>query len=355
MKHQLLNSLALGGALVLGGLATVSAHAGTGMQAHYQVSVTNLTANQPLSPLAWVVHGPAYHPMQIGSAASAGLERLAESGDTSLWLTEARAHSSVYRTQTGDAVVVPGAHAQFMLGIPATLDKPYLSAATMLVNTNDAFAAVDAYPLANLAVGDSVTFTANVYDAGTETNSEAAGTIPGPADGGEGFNAERESANKVTAHAGVVTKDDGLETSVLNESHRFQNPAIKVKITRMADTAIQTVLNFGALQHQYNGGDPVVISVTESPSVRSKITDLWFALQTPDGVILYVSPNGLSLERQPFKRDIAVGEDAHTLMNMLLPQGLSGRYGLFAAYGKLDGERMQLDSSIAQQTVWLMP
>jgi len=76
--------------------------------------------------------------------------------------------------------------------------------------------------------------TANVYDAGTEINNEAPGTIPGPADGGEGFNADRsDNVNLVRGHGGVVSSADGLASSVLDQSHRFDNPAVMVTITRI--------------------------------------------------------------------------------------------------------------------------
>jgi len=52
-----------------------------------------------------------------------------------------------------------------------------LSVATMQVNTNDAFSGLDALDLSAFAVG-SWAATSDVYDASTEVNSEAAGTMP---------------------------------------------------------------------------------------------------------------------------------------------------------------------------------
>ena len=70
-------------------------------------------------------------------------------------------------------------------------------------------------------------------DAGTEVNSEAAGTMPGPADGGEGFNATRTDTGYVAMHPGVVTVDDGLTNSVLTVQHKFDNPAVRIMVTRI--------------------------------------------------------------------------------------------------------------------------
>jgi len=36
----------------------------------------------------------------------------------------------------------------------------------------------------------------------------------------------------VLVHAGVISVDDGLTTSALNESHRFDNPVVRITITR---------------------------------------------------------------------------------------------------------------------------
>jgi hypothetical protein len=87
--------------------------------------------------------------------------------------------------------------------------------------------------VSNLAEGDSISMRTHAYDAGTEANTEAQGTIPGPADGGEGFNSAREAMDKVAMHPGVVGNDDGLSSSVLDSTHKFDNPLMMVTITRM--------------------------------------------------------------------------------------------------------------------------
>jgi len=83
-----------------------------------------------------------------------------------------------------------------------------------------------------MAIDDVKSWNLNVYDSGTEANSEAVGTIPGPADDGTGFDAARNDVDFVALHSGVVSQDDGLSSSVLTQAHRFDNPAIKLTITR---------------------------------------------------------------------------------------------------------------------------
>ena len=108
----------------------------------------------------------------------------------------------------------------------------YISVASMLVNTNDAFVGESGLSLKSLAVGDTFTMNMNVWDSGTELNDELAETIPGPAGGGEGFNSDRNDTDVVSFHSGVISQDDGLATSALSGNHRFLNPGARITITR---------------------------------------------------------------------------------------------------------------------------
>lgn len=192
----------------------------------YEVSVTNLTYGQPMSPIGVALHSEGQLWM-VGESASAELEQMAEGGDNSALL----ALSVVNASTSGDAPFGPGATQTVTVTIEDTTDSK-LSLVSMLVNTNDAFTGLTAMDLSSLAVDSPQTWTLGVYDAGTEANSELAGTIPGPADGGTGYDAERDDVDFVAKHSGVVTMDDGLSTSVLTQAHRFDNPAIKLTITR---------------------------------------------------------------------------------------------------------------------------
>lgn len=200
--------------------------------ATFEVTVSNLTNAQPLSPVAVVAHGDAYSPFALGMPASAGLETLAEGGDNSGFLSEAAAIAE--NSVSGSGAIGPGMNETISIEIlEATVRVSKISVMAMLVNTNDAITAVNAISLADMAVGDSVVISAVAYDAGTEANTETAGTIPGPAGGGEGFNAARDDrADIVTLHGGVVTMDDGLATSALTEAHRFDNAVMQVALTR---------------------------------------------------------------------------------------------------------------------------
>lgn len=199
--------------------------------ASYRVELTNLTANQPLSPLAVVLHERDFSAWQIGNAAGAGLEQLAEGGDPAGFLAEADASPAVENSGAGNGVVPPGSTGSVTLDGSTRASR--LTVASMLVNTNDAFAGVAGVHLESLGEGDSLTLEVRGYDAGTEGNSETSASIPGPAGGGEGYNALRDDRDFVAVHPGVVTADDGLSASTLNESHRILNPVAILRITRI--------------------------------------------------------------------------------------------------------------------------
>jgi len=199
--------------------------------ASYEVTVVNATGNQPLSPVAVIAHSAAYSAWRVGSAASPGIESLAEGGSNSQLLASLSGVDAA--SVSAAAAIAPGANEKISITVSAAT-QTLITVAGMLVNTNDAFAGLHSIDVSALASGDSMTVWADVYDAGTELNSESSGTIPGPADGGEGFNAARSDISDVVRrHGGVVTLDDGLSTSVLDQSHRFDNPAMMVTITKL--------------------------------------------------------------------------------------------------------------------------
>jgi len=206
-------------------IVEVPAPVPTPVDVSYEVTVTNLTNSQPLSPAAVVLHADG-HLFSVGEVPSVALEQMAEGGMNSGVLALGMASAS------GADAIGPGGSETISVTIQDVTNAK-LSVATMLVNTNDAFSGLDALDLSTFAVGDSWTATAGVYDAGTEVNSEAAGTMPGPADGGEGFNATRTDTGYVAMHPGVVSGDDGLTNSVLTVQHKFDNPAVRIMVTRI--------------------------------------------------------------------------------------------------------------------------
>lgn len=225
MKQLLLGSLLLG----LGACSSNNSTTTTPESFDYQVNLINITSAQPLSPPAALLTDSSYSAWGIGQAASTELEQLAEGGDASALIAVQSAQPNFLGT---DPIPPGGAQSFEISGNDASTLN--LTLATMLVNTNDAFTGLSTIDLAAMQVGDKRTYLTRAYDAGTESNLEAAGTIPGPADGGEGFNAARDDVTSVvTYHGGVVSNADGYSDSVLSETHRFDNPVMVIEVTRL--------------------------------------------------------------------------------------------------------------------------
>lgn len=206
-------------------------HTDNPSMASYEVTVTNLTEAQPLSPVAVILHREGYLPWKIGDSAGSGLEQLAEGGDNSTLLEEAKHHSKVKQALSDSGVIAPGAHSSIIVEARHYRDLR-LSLATMLVNTNDAFSGLSAKPISALGLHETLSVDVAAFDAGTESNSETA-AVPGPAAGGEGYNSIRDDRNSVGGHPGVLGAEDGVAGSVLHAEHRFDNPVARIRITRL--------------------------------------------------------------------------------------------------------------------------
>jgi hypothetical protein len=201
----------------------------TALSIRYQVEITNLTHAQPFSPPVIILHDESFQAWTTGEAASTALEVLAEGGDSS----ELIAASSSTANFRGNGELLAGTSLRFEIG---TNDSSYnhLTLATMLVNSNDAFSGLANIDVGALQQGDKRVYLTPGYDAGTEFNDELASTIPGPAGGGEGFNKARDDVTtSVTYHGGIVSKDDGYTASTLSEADRFDNPVMRIEITRL--------------------------------------------------------------------------------------------------------------------------
>ena len=206
------------------------------IEATYMVTVSNVTSAQFLTPLGVVIHKHGYAAWETGSTASIGLEELAESGSPATFLAEADANANVIAYTNSEGGAFPAGSSK---SVSITVEESaglHVTVASMLANTNDAFTGLTSWHISDLAVGESMATLSHVYDAGTESNTEAATDIPGPAGnmaGTEGFSTDRgDLVNVVTIHGGVVTQSDGLMTSALTEKDRWLGPAAKVLVTR---------------------------------------------------------------------------------------------------------------------------
>ena len=92
--------------------------------------------------------------------------------------------------------------------------------------TNDGFIALNDVPLPRFQ--KSVTYSADVYDAGSETNDELSSTVP--ALGGEGSSPNDTGEGFVHIHNGVHGVGN-LNAAKMD----WRNPAAEITIERMSD------------------------------------------------------------------------------------------------------------------------
>lgn len=207
-----------------------------GLTTRYDVTVTNVTANQLMTPLAVVIHKMGYKPWEFGEPASTGLEMLAEGGSPTLFLQEATSDTNVMTNMASAGPTMPGISSTVSLSLEHSHDI-YLSFASMFADTNDAFTGLKNLHIGDLKVGESKTQLTHVFDAGTEANTELANSIPGPSSsvgGAGGFSGEPRDAAKdfVSIHPGIVGNDE-LPSSALDESKRWLNYGSLLKVTRI--------------------------------------------------------------------------------------------------------------------------
>ena len=115
MKNKILR-------LTAGALATVSCLApalsaadGEGKQRQYEVTITNLTRGQVLTPALAVTHNHNYHLFALGMPASPGLVTMAETGFPGDAAMEAAANGGVRATTTDTDVIPPGGSRTLMV------------------------------------------------------------------------------------------------------------------------------------------------------------------------------------------------------------------------------------------------
>jgi len=194
----------------------------------YEVTITNITQAQTFTPQFLVTHSGDASLFQAGTAASAGLEILAEDGNPGP-LSDEIAHATS-DTAVADDLLEPGESVTII--IQGRRHRDYLSVAAMLIPTNDNFMALNRVGLPRRG---SATYLVPAYDAGTELNDQSCQNIPGPRCDGEGFN---DDGGEGFVHIGngfheLGDQDaDGFE--VLGPAtYDWRNPVATITVTRM--------------------------------------------------------------------------------------------------------------------------
>ena len=188
----------------------------------YEISVTNVTANQSFTPRLAFVH-TAGKLFSLGSPALDELVTIAEGGDIEPLMNALDVFPEIVTdVQTGGGLLSPGDTQTITIeGEPGN----FFTLVNMLIPTNDGFLGINAVTLPS---SGSVTLHATVYDAGSETNDENCLNIPGPVCGGEGGSPNDDGEGYIYVHPGIHGIGD-LDSA----NYDWNNPAAIVTITRI--------------------------------------------------------------------------------------------------------------------------
>ncbi len=218
----------------------------TASATNFKVEITNLTHANYFTPILVAGHKRNLDMFELGEPASAELQAIAEGGDVSGMQTAldgAGAVTDVAVTPSGAPVLGPGETAVALIDVRG--GNRWLSLASMILPTNDAFIGLDAVRLRPW----QQTFNLYAYDAGTEVNDElmnpGAGGAPGvpgiPGDpsglagsGGSG-QTTTEFNTTVHIHRGILGDDDPLGglSDLDRSAHRWGTPVARVTVTRV--------------------------------------------------------------------------------------------------------------------------
>ena len=164
---------------------TTEAEAQFGQEATYQVTITNNTSGQYLTPPNWAAHQWGTRIFQQGRPASPGVVAVAELGQVPVLAAELQANiDNAGRGISGVAgpvgdepgPIAPGASRTFEF----TTNQREFSLVTMIICTNDGFGGINSRTLPTRD-GQTRTYNIRDYDAGSELNTEnRADIVPAP-------------------------------------------------------------------------------------------------------------------------------------------------------------------------------
>jgi len=207
----------------------------------YEVTITNLTPGQPLTPPLLVTHSMNTGFFTTGEMSSAELQQLAENGNAGPLVAMLQGKAGISDIVQGTVPLVPEAdpgntglsHSETFV-ISAESNMKYLSFASMLVCTNDGFTGIDSIKLP----GNSKTVYAEAYDARTEMNTEDFADIVPPCQGAIGISSDDDGTgvtNPALAEDGVISHHPGIigGEDLLVDVHGWDNPVVKIEIVQM--------------------------------------------------------------------------------------------------------------------------
>ncbi len=187
----------------------------------YEVTITNLTQAQRFTPILVASHKKGVRLFELGETASPELADIAEGGAVGAMTALLLANPDVIDVADSGGLLSPGDSVTVVVSAD---DARYISLASMLIPTNDAFFALNGVKVK----GKETVFWAPAYDAGSETNDEDCDNIPGPDCGGTPFSPADAGEGYVYIHGGIHGIGD-LEPEIYD----WRNPVAHVRVVRM--------------------------------------------------------------------------------------------------------------------------
>jgi Spondin_N len=203
----------------------------------YEVTVTNLTTGQWLTPPAAATHDDGFVLWRVGNSATVATKEIAENGNLDAATGAFQASPLVFDwkvtpSPTGPPPIAPGASVSFEITAPP---QARFSFASMLICTNDGFTGVDAIRLPRGHRG--VVHHLAAYDAGTEVNTEAWADLVPPCAQLTGFGDQGGTgvSNPALFENGVVAHHPGIAGSgdLVPAVHGWTEPVAMIEIQRV--------------------------------------------------------------------------------------------------------------------------
>lgn len=200
-----------------------------------ELTINNLSFQQPFSSFFVMVHNDVAQPLyRQGQEASKELAILAEDGNPDALVQYYQKQHGVFKVFRVDGPLLPSERTT--IKVQVNDDYELVTLATMAINTNDCFTAVNGVQLEQ---GDVLDLPG--LDAGSEENNELCSSIPGPAcspdsgnvrsGNGEGFVHVHRGFHGINEGKHLPKQDRGANNQPLSAvGYDWRNPMMRVTV-----------------------------------------------------------------------------------------------------------------------------
>lgn len=158
------------GDLVIGVIDDADTTTASSEPGSFQVTFTNMTNGQLMTPPVVALHDPSVHLFQVGEMASDAIQVIAEMGNNAPLVEFAGANPEVV-SAAGVAGEMPfGPGESVSINLTTSAANQVFSAVNMIICTNDGISGIDSFPLPS--GNQPFILGARPYDAGTRVNQD---------------------------------------------------------------------------------------------------------------------------------------------------------------------------------------